>query len=1112
MQIQHKKVTMYYAAVLAIFVMATWVNALDNDLARTPPMGWNSWNVFRANFDEETIKRIADKMVSTGLVEAGYEYLVIDGGWYNKPNANEADASKFPNGIKALADYVHERGLKLGLYTNWVSRGNEIRDVNQWVEWGVDYMKHDAWKSYSIETKIWTDMRDAILATGHPMVYSVHFQDRDAVLGDPNIVNMWRFTNDMVPYYNRDRLPDNLHWGMSTMDVINDMMRVAPTTGPGCWADADMLMVGVGDQTMDEWKTQFAMWCLLPAPLMIPSDLGNTPQEIIDIYLNKEMIAINQNMLGSKTWRIRNQGDMQVWARILGDGSAAVVLLNSGPKEIAMNVLWHELKFGCKSALVRDLWLHQDVGVFADKYSTSVPSHGNAFLKVTPESLLSQTELKKAINTVPSSQGTVDLYHDTEEKSIVFSANNLKQILKEIGTTAKLKPLEDLPTVPERTYIVIAKNNADLEAKLKTAGGQAAGTIEEQDYALRVTSANGNKGYWVLGGDRVGAMYGGIHIGEIVAGGSLSDVQNENQSPYIPKRGLKYNLPIDNRTPSFDDGGASANTNRENIWDIEYWKEFFDIIAKQRYNVLSIWIRHPFPSIVKVPGYEDVALDNVEDKNYNIIKYMSIDEKIKHWNEVLELAYDRGIECWFVTWNIHVHGTQHTDYGWSESGEDEAYKDEQYKDYLKKSIIEYFRTYPRMAGIGITAGENMKDTGGKDLPDDVTEQWLWETYGEAVMQIKHEFPDRKIRFVHRNWLSDWDAIGSRFSRLPDGFEMALKYAQARLYSTTHPSWPYRQLKHIPKDMQTWWNLRNDDIFIQRWGDPEYVREYILNFPHESKPCDQSPCLTAGFVMGSDRYFWGRESMSKNPQTPRQFEHEKHWYKFLLWGRLGYDPYTPKELLVGLIQHRFPSANAVKIYNSWLSASKIIPQVNRFHWWPWDYMWWVEKGTSNEWTKEIIGYNHINYVISPGKENPHGYIQIDDFVRGETDGISPLTVADNLEENAAAALKGIKGMTDGANIELRETLGDIKSQAHFGLYWAHKIRGGVELERFRVNEEFICKENAITHLEKALEEWKKYAAQLDASYEKVRFAGHHVFDWDALTLSVAHDIEIARNAK
>lgn len=369
--------------VILLLTLTSSVFALDNGMAKTPPMGWNSWNVFKTDINEECIIAIADKLVSTGLAEAGYVYLVIDAGWYVKPNANVVDTVKFPSGIKTLADYMHERDLKLGLYTNWVSTGYQKRDIDQWVAWGVDYMKHDAWKNYSTETKIWTDMRDAILGSSHPMVYSIHFQDRDAVLGDPSIMNMWRFTNDMIPYYNRDNVPHNQHWGMTTMDVINDMMRIAPTTGPGCWADADMLMVGVGDQTKDEWKTQFAMWCLLPSPLMIPSDLRNTPQEILDIYLNKEMIAINQDTQGSKTWRIRNQGDMQVWARILGDGSAAVVLLNSGPKEISMGVLWHELKFDCDRAHVRDLWLHKDVGVFNDKYTTKVPSHGTVFLKIT---------------------------------------------------------------------------------------------------------------------------------------------------------------------------------------------------------------------------------------------------------------------------------------------------------------------------------------------------------------------------------------------------------------------------------------------------------------------------------------------------------------------------------------------------------------------------------------------------------------------------------------------------------------------------------------------------------------------------------------------------------
>lgn len=724
--------------------------------------------------------------------------------------------------------------------------------------------------------------------------------------------------------------------------------------------------------------------------------------------------------------------------------------------------------------------------------------------------LLVSANCRQANNTGnPISKSEV--YYDAQEKAIVFASEDLVNILDKMGTKAMLKPLRSLPDKPLGTYFVIAKYNTDLQTQLATAGGKAVGTLGEQDYVLRVTKKENSIGYWALGGDCIGAMYGGIHIGEIVAGGLLANFQDEDKIPYIHKRGLKFNIPLDKRTPSFDDGGASANTNRDDVWDLDFWKEYFDVIARQRFNVLSLWVRHPFPSIVKVPGYEDVALnDGVEGDGGKKINDYTIDQKIEHWRQVLEMAYDRGIECWFVTWNIHTHGTEHTSYGWSQESEDEPYLDESYKDYLKASVLAYFHTYPRMAGIGITAGENMRDKDDEGLPDNIREQWLWDTYGEAVMQIKKEDPSRKICFVHRHWLTDWDEIDSRFSQLPDGFEMALKYAQARLYSATNPSWAAHQLDRIPMNMATWWNLRNDDIFIQRWGDPDYVREYILNFPHKGKSCDQAPCLTAGYVMGSDRYFWGRESMSKDPQTPRQLENEKHWYKFLLWGRLGYDPYASDNLLKGLIKYRFPTVDASKVFDSWKAASRIIPMVNRFHWWPWDYMWWVEKGTSNEWS-DIDGYHNINHVIVNKTQNVSGYATIEEYVNGEDTGTSPLVVADSLEANANAALEGIAKMTDGGNIELRETLGDIRSQAHFGLYWAHKIRGGVELQRYRTNKNIEYKENAIAHLENALEAYKNYATQLDASYEKVRFAGHHVFDWDKIALEVENDIEIARNA-
>lgn len=188
----------------------------------------------------------------------------------------------------------------------------------------------------------------------------------------------------------------------------------------------------------------------------------------------------------------------------------------------------------------------------------------------------------------PELNEPVSIYYDLNEAAIIFAAQDLKRILGKLGIAATLKSLSDLSGAPSGTYIVIAKSNADLQAQLTAAGGKAVGTLGEQDYAPRVTGSENTKGYWAFGGDRIGAMYGGIHIGEIVAGRSLANLKDEDKIPYIYKRGLKFNIPLDKRTPSFDDGGASANTNRDDVWDLDFWKEYLDVIARQRFNVLSL--------------------------------------------------------------------------------------------------------------------------------------------------------------------------------------------------------------------------------------------------------------------------------------------------------------------------------------------------------------------------------------------------------------------------------------------------------------------------------------------------------------------------------------------
>ena len=625
-------------------------------------------------------------------------------------------------------------------------------------------------------------------------------------------------------------------------------------------------------------------------------------------------------------------------------------------------------------------------------------------------------------------------------------------------------------------------------------GGKNFGNQKDQTYVLRNSKTKSSTGYWVLGGDRIGAMYGGIHLGELVKAGMLDYFKDEEHSPYIAKRGLKFNIPLDIRQPSHGENwreSTSPQTNVVNMWDIHFWSEYLDVLARQRYNVLSLWNKHPFPSLVKLDDYPDIALDDVYNVN-GLVKKMNHEDKIALWRKVMDMAWERGIEVYFITWNIHMNGVD------GKYGITESYTNKTTIDYLRKSVKQAFITYPRLAGIGITAGENMEG-----MDDDTKEQWLWDTYGQGVMDVKKEQPERFIRFIHRDWMTSFDKISSRFGQLEDGFDMENKYIKARLYS--YPTAKFAEndiLKRIPKNMSTWWNIRNDDIYNMRWGDPEYVKQFILSFPKGN--------LTAGYMMGSDRYAWARESISKNPQIPRQLENEKHWYSFLLWGRLGYDPNTPVELLKGQIQYRFPTVSANDLYDAWQSASKIIPSVNQIHWFVWDYMWWVEGCSSSGVVNSIKGFHDINSFIK-GKAMPYsGVISIADFVEGKTDGTTPIDLANSIELNAKNALSKVAGMQNKENIELNETIGDIKAQAYLGLYYACKIRAAVKLAQYKKTGVEAHKNSSVLELENGLIHWQNYANTLDTQYNKMVICFNGLFDWHATTKDVRKDISIAKD--
>ncbi len=359
----------------------------QNGLAKTPPMGWNSWNLFEGRVDDKLVRDIADAMVSSGMRDAGYLYVNIDDTWEGVRDAqgNIQPNSKFPD-MKALADYVHSKGLKLGIYSSPGPRtcagypgsyGHVEQDARTFASWGIDYLKYD-WCSAGLIYRdselrpVYQEMGAALEATGRTIVYSQCEYGRGQVQtwGARVGANLWRTTGD---------IQDN--W-TSMMSNVEKQVPTAPYAGPGHWNDPDMLEIGNGGMTDDEYRTHMSLWALVAAPLLAGNDIRNMSDATRAILLNKEVIAVDQDPLGKQASPVKD-GNFETWIKHLADGSVAVGVVNLGPSGAQATVTANELGLSGPVKEARDLWLHQDVSFKNGSYTANVASHAVLLLKVT---------------------------------------------------------------------------------------------------------------------------------------------------------------------------------------------------------------------------------------------------------------------------------------------------------------------------------------------------------------------------------------------------------------------------------------------------------------------------------------------------------------------------------------------------------------------------------------------------------------------------------------------------------------------------------------------------------------------------------------------------------
>ena len=693
---------------------------------------------------------------------------------------------------------------------------------------------------------------------------------------------------------------------------------------------------------------------------------------------------------------------------------------------------------------------------------------------------------------------SVSLPNDVPQLS--FAVEDLKQVLNDKGIV---------------TDISTDKKFADISFLIQPENYY----IKPEGFKITVT----NNKIQVLASDAAGAMYGGLELAEQIELYGVDGVKEMAQDPYMKMRGTKFNIPLDVRTPSYSDACDAAQKNMAEMWNYDFWKEYIDNMARYRYNFISLWSLHPFPSMVKVPGYEDVALNDVHRStiqwkenyhlcgvdydmpeivdNYEVIKELTIDEKIKFWKKVMAYAKQRNVTFYVITWNIFVDGTN------GKYGITESVKNKTTIDYFKESVKAMLLTYPDLGGIGLTAGENMPG-----VPLDDREDWVFKTYGRGILEAADEMPNRQFTFIHRQHQADPSDIEERFQPLiqkPNvDFIYSFKYAKAHVMSAIKQPYHDEFVKNIG-DLKTIWTLRNDDNYYFRWGAPNFVREFIKNIPYE---------VTQGMYYGSDQWIWGREFTMKDVEGQRQLEVVKHWYHWLMWGRLSYNPDISNERFVDLLGGKFTGVNAQLLFQAWQEASMVYPVTTGFHWGPVDFTWYIEGCRSRppETSFNETGFHDVNTFIKLPVHDCSGNMSIPDYgqaiVNGETtDLTTPLGVAQKLHDHSDKAIELLDKMGSNSNSqELTYTMHDIKTMALMGKYYAWKIAGSTNVALYRATKDKKYQNKAIEELTEALDAWKAFteaATQQNVNPIWTNRVGY--VDWVKTTEWVKQDIEIAK---
>jgi hypothetical protein len=700
--------------------------------------------------------------------------------------------------------------------------------------------------------------------------------------------------------------------------------------------------------------------------------------------------------------------------------------------------------------------------------------------------------------------GVVNIRYDAKVPTLEFATSELTNALHAAKQQTEVTTFDQNPAENGGWTVIVG-----LQERLKLTNPELAKLkLSEEGFAIHPSSKK--KLIYVVGADARGAMYGELDVTErIEMGGKLSDIKAKTEKPAMPIRSLKINMP----------GWAELDLKPEDMpeWEWllgeDYWRSYFRMMARNRYNISTIWHEHPYAWMVRIPKYPEATMLNDAD----------LERFHKAFTFIFAEAARHGIDTYIITWNIHyppsfakAHKLQQ--YGGSDTPV--------VRDYMREAIKAVLREYPGLTGVGTCPGETMAGSAAEN------EAWIMDTYVPAIMEVRGP-----QKFIHRYWGSEPKPMQEVFAaHYPGKTYLDLKYNGESMYSSPKPHfvdpvW----LNQKPRDYEILWHLRNDDIYIYRWGDAGFARALLEN------------CVgpgIAGYVTGSEYERPGPDRLytdyGKEYQTWTQ-DFEKHWYRFMLWGKLGYNLNLPDSYFRQVFATRFGPQFGPKLLQIQTTASKIIPLVDSFHWNYMNFDWAAEacmnpnpiintardgKGRRpnyRELGQPSNNFNNIREWIFNWTIDDEEFIGIPEYIGnllagvkkgpGEEKKQSPEDVANSLDRWATEIDQGLKGLTlDPSMPAYKEAVSwvwDLQMLAYLGHYYAEKTRGGTDLLYYWCTGDTDAQQRAIASLTKAKGYWLELTSLGDKIYKMPKTSIYPDLQWSKYLKDVDDDIAFAK---